>query len=508
MWIRTAQQCREIDLRTIQEFMIPSKELMKNAGLAVFKVVKDKISPPAKIAVVCGKGNNGGDGFVVAQVAKRAGYRVECFVTSPKSGLGEQCLREMQKAIDLNIEVTFSNESNFYGKLESLCNFELIVDAILGIGAKGNVRNEIEKAIDSINKSRVPVISIDVPSGIDTDTGQKLNKAVLARHTVTFGFPKPFLFQGDGMHHAGIWSIAEIGYPNELEKAQSNAQLLSYQTITSHFPVRDKNAHKGSSGHLLIVAGSHHMRGAAVLAAKAAYRSGIGLVTVASIDSVCDSVMNLIPEAILLPLPENQGAIASESSKLILENQARYDAAIFGPGLTSDKNIAELLTTIWKDWKTPSVLDADALNVISAGVKPPNCPSVMTPHPGELGRLIQKSIDEIQSQRLQSIQESTKKFQTSILLKGQYSIVSSPDKPLEVNITGNPGMATAGMGDVLSGMIGTLLAQNLEPHWAASCGMFWHGIAGDFAAKSIGDIGYTASDLINFIPKARTKLTL
>jgi NAD(P)H-hydrate epimerase len=242
------------------------------------------------------------------------------------------------------------------------------------------------------------------------------------------------------------------------------------------------------------------------LAAKAALRSGAGLVTVAGIASVCEAVAANVPEAMLLPLPENDGVISADAARVLLQHKTKYHATLFGPGMTHDQPVLEFLEKVWQEWTQPCVVDADALNAVSKGVRLPRAECVLTPHPGEMSRLLQLSIAEIQSDRFRTVSHAVQKFKQCVLLKGPYTIVGEPGQPMLVNCTGNPGLASGGMGDVLGGVITTLLAQDLPGYYAAGCGMFWHGTAADLCAGEIGCIGYKASEVADALPKARARI--
>jgi ADP-dependent NAD(P)H-hydrate dehydratase / NAD(P)H-hydrate epimerase len=243
------------------------------------------------------------------------------------------------------------------------------------------------------------------------------------------------------------------------------------------------------------------------MAARAALRSGAGLVTVAAIQSVCDAVAHHLPEVLFLPLPETDGAVAAEGAELILEAQHRHHSAVFGPGLSQGLSVLEFLSRVFDKLELPAVIDADALNAVSQGVLLPKGDCVLTPHPGEMSRLLESSVAEIQADRFHAVAAAIAKYGRAVLLKGPYSIVGDPDQPMVVNQTGNPGMASGGMGDVLSGVIATLLAEELPGYYAGACGMYWHGYAGDLAAESIGCIGYTAMEVADRLPAARAKIT-
>lgn len=507
VWIANAAQIGEIDQLATQRHGIPAEQLMERAGQAVFDAVRQLLPKPGRLTVVCGKGNNGGDGLVVARLAREAGYEVDCLVAAEAPCcLAKDASSRLESLIAKGVKPIFYGEQNWDRKTECLCSRDLIVDALLGTGASGEVKGAVSEAIQAINRSGVPVVSVDVPSGIRCDTGEELGTSIWAVRTVTFGLPKPFLFQGMGLEHSGYWSVADIGYPSELTERQTEAKLVDCDWVGSLLPERLRASHKGENGSILIVAGSRRMRGAAVLAARSALRAGAGLVTVAAIEPVCEAVAASVPEALILPLPELDGVIAPEAASMILERRRQYNSAVFGPGMTHEEPVRDLLAELWSDWDVPSLIDADALNAAAMGIALPKSECVLTPHPGEMSRLLRCSIAEVQSDRFRTVREAVGQFGKTILLKGPYSIVGEDSQPLHVNCTGNPGMASGGMGDVLSGVIATLMAQDLPGYYAASCGMFWHGMAGDLCAGEIGHIGYAATDVAEALPAARAKI--
>ncbi len=501
MWIANAERSQEMDRLAQSEFGIKCSDLMERAGLAVFEIVQELLPEGGAITVFCGKGNNGGDGLVVARLAAGE-FKVDCLIAAHENELCDNARFQLQIAVEHRITPIFRDNPLWATKLDSLKKQDLIVDGLLGTGAKGEVQGTVLQAIQAINQSAVPVVAIDVPSGIDCDTGEELGASVRAVRTITFGLPKPFLFQGLGMEQAGSWTVADIGFPSALLMEPTDARLLECACL----PKRKVSSHKGNNGTVLTVAGSHRMRGAAALAAMAAQRAGAGLVTVAAIESVCEAVMALVPEATLIPLPENNGVISADAARLVLERRGQFDAALFGPGLTTEDPVAEFLERVWREWDCPCCIDADGLNCIALGLKPPAGSCVLTPHPGEMARLLHTSVAAVQADRFKTIKFAQEKYGKTLLLKGPHSLVANTDKPPAVNSTGNRGMATAGMGDVLSGVITTLLAQGLSAYDAASSGMFWHGFAGDLCAASVGPIGFTASEVAAALPEARAKI--
>ncbi len=508
MRIATADQMRWIDNQAIEAYGIPQRVLMERAGYGVFQKLQELLPEGGSIAVVCGKGNNGGDGLVIARLAREAGYFVDCLVANsspcreaggggqvgvPDSGSKIVPNDELLQALKASgITPTFADDEYWVPRLQALASHDLIVDALLGTGAEGEVKGDIAAAIHAINQAGTLVLAVDVPSGIDCDTGTTLGAAAVADVTVTFGLAKPFLFCNDGLECAGDWSVAEIGFPSELLENPTGAILIDHRWAGERLPVRTLGSHKGDNGHVLVLAGSLRMRGAAVLCAKAALRSGAGLVTVAGPEEVCAAIAAHLPEALLLPNP---------TVKELIDHKA--DVGLFGPGLTHDVPVRNLLLNLFESWNRPAVVDADALNSVAIDKKLPNGTCVLTPHPGEMGRLLESSAAEVEAHRFAAAEQAAERFGHTVLLKGRYSIVATPGHPLSVNSTGNNGLATGGSGDILAGIIASLLAQGLEPHEAAACAMFWHGLAADLCAQEIGSIGFSPSDVAQMLPKAR-----
>lgn len=506
-WIANAERCQRMDQRASQEFGIPGDQLMERAGKLVFEAMVELLPDGGSLTVLCGKGNNGGDGFVVARLAHERGYGVECLVATQNPGdLSPLCALQFEKAVAAGITPHFASETGWTRRLESIPCRDLVIDALLGTGVTGPVHGPILEAIEAVNRSGTPVVSVDIPSGVHTDTGEELGASIWALRTVTIGLPKPCLFQGIGIEHSGFWTVADIGYPAEVLREPTEAFLVNEQWVGQFLPERFRASHKGSNGHTLIVAGSHWMPGSAVLAAKAAVRAGAGLVTVASVPSVCQAVMAQVPEAILLPLPEVDGVIAPAAAEVIRNYPRRFQSALFGPGITHQAPVREFLQRVWENWEHPACIDADALNLVAECIPLPAGPTVITPHPGEMSRLMQESIAQVQNDRFDTITRASEQYQTTVLLKGPYSLIRSPREPIIVNSTGNPGMASAGMGDVLAGVIATLLAQELPPAHAAAVGAYWHGAAGDWAAENIGPVGFLAHEVADALPRARVTM--
>ncbi len=507
MWIATADRIRTIERITASEFGISEGTLIERAGLAVFDAIRQLLPEGGRLAVFVGKGHNGADALVTARLANERNYRVEVIVAAEEHELAPITHHQWSMLRARGVDAVFPGDARWKKRAEMLHAQDLIVDGLIGLGASGPVRGHIQTAIQAINRSGVPVIAIDVPSGIQGDTGEELGESVWALRTVTFGMPKPFLFQGIGLEHSGYWTVSEIGFPQPLLHEPTSARLIEGPWVASLVPERLRASHKRDNGHVLVVAGSRRMRGAAVLAARAALAAGAGLVTVAGTDAVCDAVAASVPEALLMPLPEQEGFVGGErAAEELLGEHRRFSSAVFGPGLGTGEASRAFLARAFAGWEHPCVLDADALTLIADGVEPPKAECVLTPHPGEMSRLMQTSTVEIQSDRFLTVRRAAERFGQCVLLKGAYSVVGEPNQPLLVNCTGNSGQATGGMGDALGGMIATLLAQDLPSYYAAACGMFWHGAAADLCAEEIGPVGYCVSDLIRAIPKTRARM--
>lgn len=505
-WIADAERSREIDRRSTAEFGIGQRELMESAGGAVFDALAEILPEGGRILVVCGKGNNGGDGFVAARLAHEHGYGVECLVAAKPGELRGEADEQRVLATRAGIACVFHGDPHWARLLGALGEFDLVVDALLGIGAKGEVQGPIREVIEAINASETPAVAVDVPSGIECDTGAELGDAVWALRTVTFGLAKPFLFQSVGLEKSGYWSVAPILFPPPLLAEPTDARLLDATWVGERLPERLKGSHKGHNGSVLVVAGCARMPGAAVLAARSALRSGAGYVGVASIPSVCEAVATHVPEAVLVPLPERDGAVSEAAAAVLAEDQERWNAMVVGPGLSLGGEVVGFLHALLPQWHPPSCVDGDALTAIAQGCPLPPAPSVLTPHPGEMARLLGSDVPTVQANRFGAARDAAGRYGHTVVLKGAHSLIASSDRPLLVNRTGNSGMAAAGMGDVLAGVVGTLLAQELSPEDAAACAAYWHGLAGDLCAGETAPIGFLAREVADALPKVRAKI--
>ena len=514
MKIVTAAQMQALDRRAITEAHIPSLTLMDHAGTSVVAAMEQIFGSLAgkTVAVLCGKGHNGGDGFVVARLLKRKRARVQVLLmvrVADLAGDTKTMYRRFVRAGGaLSVLVCPSS-----AKLQTLLKkSDLIVDALLGTGLSAPITGLYRTAIECVNHADRPVTAVDLPSGIHADTGEVLGVAVRATLTVTFALPKLGLYIGPGIDHAGIIRIADIGIPlSSMDAVDSRISLITRDETRHLLPARLPSGHKGTYGHVGVIAGSVGKTGAAALAARAALRVGAGLVTVATPASVNDTLEAKLLEVMTVPMPETKARTLAPSGldQLVAFTNARSAVAI-GPGLTTHPETAELIHALITRLEKPSVLDADALNALAgrpALLAECKVPLILTPHPGEMARLEgQATPQSVNADRIGTASRFAQQRGVILVLKGARTVVAHPNGQVAICPTGNPGMATAGTGDALTGIIVGLVAQGLNAWDAARAGTYLHGLAGDLAAASLGIAGMTAGDLIERIPHALTQV--
>lgn len=506
----TGEQMQALDRRTITEAGIPSRALMERAGTGVATSVEHHFGPPKgqRVTILCGKGNNGGDGFVVARLLHRRHAKVQVVVLSALSELSKDAAamyRQFVRTAGPSAVRQYGTTANL-GSL--LRESDLIVDALLGTGLSSDITGRLADAIQHMNLSGRPIVAVDLPSGIHADTGRVLGRAVMATHTITFGLPKLGLYLNQGIDHAGRVTISDIGIPRSyLDAVDTHVFLMTRSFVQAAMPARKPSSHKGTFGHAGIVAGSVGKTGAAAMAAQAALRIGAGLVTVAVPSSMNDVLESKLLEVMTAPMPETKARTFSRSAldRLAAFVSARTAVAI-GPGLSTHPETVELAQALIKQLARPSVLDADALNALAGRASlltECKTPPILTPHPGEMARLEpDATAQSVNADRLGTATRFARERGVYVVLKGARTIIARPDGVLAICPTGNPGMATAGTGDVLTGMTVGLLAQGL-PQWEAACvATYLHGEAGDLAAGAIGTAGMIARDVIDHIPSA------
>jgi NAD(P)H-hydrate epimerase len=509
MKIVTATQMQTLDRRTIAEAQVPSLLLMERAGSGTADFIRDRFGPLAgkRVTIVCGKGNNGGDGLVVARLLRRHRAIVTVLLLAPPADLSRDAKVMYRRWLRAGGTATKAFRSADH--VQSLfANSELIVDALFGTGLSTPVSGAYGEAIRLMNESGRAIVAVDMPSGIHADDGALLGCAVRASATVTFGLPKLGLYLGAGIDHAGFIHVVDIGIPAAyVNQVDSRILLITKEFVKSVLPRRPVSSHKGTFGHVGILAGSAGKTGAAALAANAALRTGAGLVTVGVPASVNDVLEAKLLESMTLPLPETNARTLGRAAfdQILAFIQARTAVAI-GPGLSTHPETVELIQSLMKYLDRPAVLDADALNALaSRATLLTECktPPILTPHPGEMARLnVDGTSQSVNADRLGTAGRFARERGVFVVLKGARTVVARPDGLLTICPTGNPGMATAGTGDVLTGILVSLLAQGV-PSWEAACaGVYLHGAAGDLAASRLGEPGMIAGDLIEQIPYA------
>ncbi len=504
MKLVTAAEMRELDRRTIEEWELPGRVLMENAGRAVAQIAGELLEETGagRVVVVAGKGNNGGDGFVAARWLHHAGVDVEACLLGAGEELRGNAAANFEFAARMGVPI---HEQAGRALLDDrLSDAALILDGVLGTGISGEVRGSAREAIAAMNAASAPVVCIDIPSGVDSDTGAILGDATWAHTTVTFALPKIGLYQYPGRERCGQIVVAPIGIPAALTDSDELRTTLTLEDDAAWMlPGRAPDMHKGDAGRLLIVAGSVGMTGAAALAGLAATRSGAGLVYVACPQSLNDILEVKCTEALTRPMPETEArSLALAAEEPIAEMAAGMDAVVLGPGLSQHDETGELARRLATRLELPMVIDADGLNAFTGRVeelRAREIPAVITPHPGEMARLTGRSIGDIQADRLTSAREVAEASHAVVVLKGAGTVIAAPDGEAWVNATGNEGLASGGSGDVLSGMIGAFLAGGAPALDAAVAGVFYHGRAGDLAAQP-GRRGLVAPALLDVLP--------
>lgn len=513
MKLVTSTEMRNIDNTAINKYFIPGIVLMENAGLAVVHKIAEIFEnnlAGKRIMVFCGKGNNGGDGMVIARHLINKGVEVKVYLLSSPAEIKGDAAVNLTILQSMGAKIyPIINDKDLHRVEISMMYADLIVDAIFGTGFKGEPKGLIAKIIKLINDSKKLILSVDVPSGLDVDTGKVSGDCINADLTITFGLAKIGLFMEPGCRYCGKVEIADISLPLQLLNSNTiSRQLITSQWVKSKLYKRDCDTHKGTYGHVLVLGGSPGMTGAVYLAAAGALRTGAGLVTAAVPRSLNPILEQKLTEAMTRPLPESEkGLLGRDSLEPILDMAEKADTIVIGPGMGISAEGETLLKELLPQLKIPVILDADGLNLFSKitmgskeFLKQIKTNMIFTPHPGEMARLCRTDSHEIQKDRLVIAENYAKHWGVTLVLKGSKTIVASPKGKTYLNINGNPGMATGGTGDVLAGIIGALLGQKLDMETAAAVGVFLHGYAGDKAAEKLGEYSLTAMDIIDCLP--------
>jgi len=483
--IYTAAQVKELDRYAMEAFSVSGNILIERAGEAAFQLLMSQWPDCKRLLILCGTGNNAGDGFVIARLAAEQELHVDVLQVGDENKLQGDALSAQQRLLGSGITpIPFSNVQDLDEEAH-----DVVIDAMLGTGIHGNVEGNYAEAIEAVNAYDAPVFSVDIPSGLNADTGMPQGEAVKADVTITYVGFKQGLITGDGPEYSGKVSFCDLNLPKALYDMRSPAGFrLDYDTLVKLLPKRQRNAHKGDFGHVVLIGGAPGMPGAIRLAGEAAARSGAGRITIVTHPEHAATLNATRPELICYGI---------EKVEEILPLLSLANVIGIGPGLGQSKWAQDLLTAAIESG-LPMVVDADALNLLAESNQ--NYDNwILTPHPGEAGRLLGLSTSEVQSDRFKSVKEISQQFGGITVLKGLGTLVKSQKGLPRVCPYGNPGMASGGMGDVLTGIITGLIAQGLTNQEATELGVVIHSRAGDEAAKAIGERGMLASDLMSWI---------
>lgn len=495
-----------MDRRAVADFGMPSLLLMENAGRAVAERALARLAATgtraSRVCILCGRGNNGGDGFVAARHLRNAGVEVECILAGDAAGIKGDARTNFDLLEKLSIPIHAFAEG-------ARIKADLIVDALLGTGFQGSPREPVAGAIRAANDSGIPILAVDLPSGLNADSGTAAGCCVRAAETVTFGLPKVGLAGSPGRDYAGEITVARISLPYPLlEDAALQAEWVTAERAAPFWTHRASDAHKGDSGRLFVLAGSVGLTGAATLACEAALRAGAGLVTLGIPASLNDLMEVKLTEAMTLPLPDTESrAHSPESLALVRKRLEAGGALAAGPGFGRDPLSGELLRNLLRDCSVPVVVDADGLTLLSPADErtfPAQC--VVTPHPGEMARLLGTTTAQVQSNRMEAARSAAARFGCVVVLKGPATLIAAPDGRLAINSSGSAALATGGTGDVLTGVVAACLARGIAPYEAALAAVFLHGLAGEVAGERLGAPGTIAGDVVAAIPEAVRRL--
>ena len=508
MRVLTSAQMRDADRRTIDDVGIPSAVLMENAGRQVVAAMAPLLEPGDRVAVVCGKGNNGGDGFVVARVLEAKGVESCVYLLAPASEIEGDARANLLALDAVGVPVIdVADPDEWTAHLPEIGACDVVVDALFGTGLTRPLEGHWRTVVCDLNASKVPIVAVDLPSGLSADTARVIGDAIDATLTVTLGGLKLPLVVSPAASQTGDVVVADIGIPDAVIGALDGPRLdiITREWARDLVVPRSDDLHKGECGRILILAGSSGKTGAAALAALGALRSGAGLVTVATPRACQSAVSAMSPEYMTLGLDDTaDGMVSAEAVDAILAE--RCDVLAIGPGLGQGAGVRALVRGLVARATVPLVLDADGLNAFAgdadALVGRDGRDLVITPHPGEMARLLGVTVDHVQTHRVEVAREFAETRGLYVVLKGARSVVATPEGAVLINMTGNPGMATGGTGDVLTGVLAAWLAQVLDAQAACALGVYLHGLAGDLAAVGQGEVGLIASDVADHLGPA------
>ncbi|HWR56451.1 MAG TPA: NAD(P)H-hydrate dehydratase [Negativicutes bacterium] len=515
MKVAMVEEMKYIEATAMDTYGIPGAILMENAGAGVARALEEMMDPlrDKKICIFSGHGNNGGDGYVVARYAHNAGAKVKIFVLGKTEQIQGDARLHFEIVQKMKIDIIEILSDRDWDKVRLALLFtDGIVDAMLGTGFRGEIRDHYAEIFALINNSQKPVIAVDLPSGLHADTGFVSGYCIKADKTVTFGLPKPGLLLYPGTEYVGALEVIDIGIPLQLlEDEEIKQNLITAAMVTDRLPQRAGDAHKGDNGRISVIAGSEGLTGAAVLASYGALRSGGGLVTLGVPRSLHDIMESKCTEVMTRPLPENPRGVFSLAAQEPIQQMARTaDVLLLGPGLSTCGDIKQLVQNLVRCISIPMIIDADGLNALTENMDVLEQAAgalVFTPHPGEMARLAKMPISDVQANRLEVARTYAQRWGATVILKGARTVIATPDGQVYINITGNPLLATGGTGDVLAGLIAGFIGQGMTPEDAAVAAVYTHGRAADLLAQETGDRGALAGELLSMIPKVLRELT-
>jgi len=517
MKVVTAMQMAELDRAAIERYGIPSLVLMENAGRScverILRILQDRVAVPeeATVAVVCGRGNNGGDGMVIARHLQNRGVYVEVFLLAAEEELSPDARKQYEILREMDVERRFIRDSE---GVEDLRHFleevHLCVDAVLGTGLSSPLEGIVRQVVETINLSMATVFAVDIPTGIDATSGRILGEAIRADYTGTFGLLKLGQVLLPGSIHCGETDVYDIGIPSKaVFDAEIKTEALEERVVKSMFSIRPPDYHKGDAGRIFIVGGSPGLTGAPCLAGQAAMRMGAGLITVVVPESIRPVVEAKLLEVMSAGIPDGgSGTFRKDAVPALVERFSRADFLVVGPGLGTYEGASEFIAELIPRIRVPFLVDADGLNALAGQLsvlRSAKAPCIVTPHPGEMSRLTGESIEAIEASRIGSALHFAEEQGVTVILKGARTVIATPKGDLFINTTGNPYMASGGMGDALSGIVAALASQGLSPTDASCAGVFLHGMSADLLVRKFPMSPVSATDVIENIREALQK---
>lgn len=508
MLVVTAKEMRELDRLTIEKYKVPSLTLMERAGEGVFMALVERFPRAVKkgVLVVVGRGNNGGDGLVIARYLKKKRIPCEVVLLDQKEKLSRDSAENLRAYLKVKGKVSQVKADPLSLLSQKFKDHGILIDAILGTGLKQEVQGLYANVIEVMNASGLPIVAVDMPSGLDADGGEPLGVAIQAETTVTFGYPKLGQVVYPGPSYVGELAVVDIGIePKAVQEVSPRTELLEEEEVRWLVPSRNPDSHKGIYGHLLVVAGSRGKTGAAIMACRAAMRVGVGLVTLAAPRSLNDVFAGALVESMTEPLEESsEEDLEAPNDRVWARLLDKKSALLFGPGIGLKGGAKSALWWLLRNLEIPLVIDADGLTHLAgetSRLRGAKTPPLLTPHPGEMARLMGSDTAAVNRDRVGIARTFAMEHHCHVVLKGARSVIATLDGKVYINPTGNAGMASAGMGDVLAGILAALLAQGFGVEEALKLGVFLHGFVGDRVAESQGEMGMIASDVVEALPR-------